>query len=106
MARVTGPLLSLKASGSVANLLTWLNSPTGANVRKLGPQKNIPSAAKQSHRVMFSFLQKAWPGLTIVEQETWSTRALHRSVTPMNAFCAFNLDRWRQYLAPVKSDPG
>lgn len=101
MARVNGPLLSIEASGSVAGLLTWLNSPTGPNVRRLARQRNVYSAAKQSHRIMFSFLQRAWSTLSPSEQASWEPIAIEANYTPQNAFTSFNLNRWSQGETPL-----
>lgn len=106
MALVTGPLLSLDASGSVAGSLVFAKWKGRPYVRQLVTPSNPKSANQRATRAMFKFLAQAWAGLSGAEQADWQTLADATTVSPFNAFVGYNMDRWTQFETPYDSpDP-
>jgi hypothetical protein len=105
MAKITSPLLSLDASGSVAGAITFSKWKGRNYVRQLVKPSN-PSTAKQvSVRSMFGFLAQQWALLTPTQQATWAGKAAATTVSEFNAYMSTNQNRWRSLLAPGKSNP-
>lgn len=104
MALVTGPLLSLDASGQVAGSLVFSKWKGRPYVRQLVTPSNPKSAGQVSTRAMFKFLSQAWAGLTDAEKASWQALADATTISPFNAYQAFNMNEWTQFVTPYK-DP-
>ena len=104
MARVTGPLFSLGASGAVGKAIVfsiWKGRPY---VRQLVTPSNPKSGGQTGMRSMFAFLSQVWAGLSAANKATWESRAADKTVSPFNAFMSRNQELWRDYLPPTKED--
>jgi len=100
MATLKTPLLSLKASGRLADGPVY-SSWNGRPYAKSYSVPTDPNTAKQqSQRLIFSFLTTAWPQLSEAEQNTWSELAKRHRITSANAFLKHNLKRWSRHLPP------
>jgi hypothetical protein len=103
MAVLTGPGMSLDASGKFAGAMVF-SKWKGRNVlRQLVTPANPQSVAQTSTRAMFEFLSKAWAGLSAAQQATWQTLADARVVSPFNAYVKFDMELWTQFLTPKKT---
>ena len=100
MALVTGPLLSLEASGQVAGSIVFSKWKGRPYVRQLVRPSNPKSAGQVSTRAMFRFLASAWASMTTAQQATWESLAAADTVSPFNAYMAWNMRRWTQGEAP------
>jgi len=98
-------MLSLDASGSLANALVFSKWKGRNYVRSLVKPAN-PKAAKQvSVRAMFKFLSQSWNGIASGPKATWNDRADDAVISPFNAFMGYNQSRWRNFQAPSMTDP-
>jgi hypothetical protein len=105
MARVTGPLHSDSASGSIKGGLTY-GSWKGRNyVRATVTPSNPRTAAQTGHRTLFAFIASLWGNLTAQNQATWADLASTFSITAFNAYMKENLNRWKEFLAPTQAYP-
>lgn len=105
MVKVYAPCLSLDASGTIADAITF----TKWKGRNVARQRVIPSNPRSGPqtgmRAMFAFLAKVWQSLTTAEQATWDDRAKADNISPFNAQVGYNQDRWRRFLCPSAEDP-
>lgn len=105
MAIVKGPLMSLAASGKLADAIvfsTWKGRPY---VRQLVTPANPKSGGQTGFRASMKWLSQTWDGLTDPEKATWLTRAQDGVYSNFNAYTSYNQLRWRNFLAPSKEDP-
>lgn len=105
MVRLYGPLMSMDASGTVANAVTFSKWKGRNYARQRVVPANPNSAPQQSVRAMMKALSQAWTGLTAGNKATWQDRADQTIISTFNAFCSYNLSRWRSFKAPSKEDP-
>lgn len=104
MARLTGPLMSLDASGSVAGALTFAKWKGRNYVRQLVTPANPKSAAQTAFRAMFGYLSRLWASIDTFDagsQASWEDLAEAGNYSPFNAYMRYNQDRWSRFLAPV-----
>lgn len=102
--KVTGPGLSISASGKLAGVLvasTWKGRPY---MRQLVTPANPKSGGQVGTRAMMAFLGQNWVNLTAGEQATWEALGEDIKASPFNAFVKYNMNRWTQFTAP-KVDP-
>lgn len=101
MAKITGPLMSLDASGSVASTITFSKWKGRNYVRQLVKPANPKSAAQTAFRAMFGFLSSIWKTMSPTDQGSWDTLAAMGNYSPFNAFTHFNQKLWTQVLTPT-----
>lgn len=105
MVKLKGPSLSIDASGSLADILTFSTSKGRAYV-KHKPTPDQPRSGNQvSMRAMMQFLSQQWQNLTAGNQATWADAYPDPSLSNYNAFIKHNLIRWRNKWAPSKEYP-
>lgn len=103
MAVVSGPLMSLGASGKLGGAIvfsSWKGRPV---VRQLVTPSNPQSAKQIARRAMMSFLTKYWAPLGATPQATWDTLAKSSNVSPFNSYVGNGQDNWTQFLPPTSS---
>lgn len=105
MARTTGPLFSLDASGKVGGALVYSRWKGRSYVRRLVIPANPKSGSQIGMRAMMAFLSQQWASLTGAEQVSWEALADATSISPFNAYVQFNQRNWRNWLAPTKLYP-
>lgn len=93
MPKVTSPLFSIAASGSIDNSLTFRKSRRGYDCVKYSQPSGPPSAAQTLHRQRFRRLANAWKTLTPTQQATWLPPAEHHNTTRYAVFIAENWAR-------------
>lgn len=104
MARTTGPLGSQAAAGSLAGLLTYSNWKGRGTVRLISRPVDPRSPLQISTRAMAKFLTEEWtPRLTAAQKATWAALAAADQVTTINAYQAWNLERWGHNKNPTKT---
>lgn len=105
MVRVYGPAMSLDASGTLANTITFTKWK-GRNVLR---QRVIPANPKTGPQVgmraMMKFLAQYWATISAANKATWEARAALTNVAPFNAYVSYNMTRWRSFKGPTKVDP-
>lgn len=105
MVKVSGPALSMEASGSLGGVMVFSKWKGRPYVRSLVIPSNPKSGGQVGMRAMFSFLSKAWATLSAADQATWETRAAQLVVSEFNAFMSYNQFRWRNFTAPSMAEP-
>jgi len=94
MVKTKSPMLSLGASGTIADTLTS-QSWKGRTYMRKTPKPSDPKSGKQvAMRSMFQFLTQSWAGIPADEKETWNEQAARAEVLPFNAYLNQNLMRW------------
>ncbi len=78
MARITNPLHSLTASGTLAGAVTFLSGKHGAIAKSYKIQTKTRTPAQDAHRLAFGNIMKWWQTLTadekrgmLEQRETW-----------------------------------
>jgi hypothetical protein len=106
MARTAGPLMSLEASGSLANTIVFSKWKGRPYVRQLVVPANPNSALQLSTRSMMRFLSQQWtPNVGTTPKASWAPIAKSMSISEFNAFVRTNLQRWTQFTAPGMTNP-
>lgn len=75
MARVTLPLLSADASGTIGNMLTFQRHGHGVKVYKYNKHKDAASALQLSQRILFNIARNFWSLFSESQKAYWDTRA-------------------------------
>ena len=105
MVKLKGPLLSLEASGTIADTLT-IQEWKGRTYMRKKPQPADAKSGKQiGMRAMFSYLTKHWDSISSIDKATWNTRAASKNILPFNAYLNENLLRWVTGKHPGEAFP-
>lgn len=105
MVKLTGPSISLDASGSIGDSLTFSTSK-GRAYMKRKPTPAQPRTGNQiSMRMMMQFLSQQWTNLSSADQGTWSDAYPDPELSRYNAYLKHNLARWRELKGPSKAFP-
>jgi hypothetical protein len=105
MARVTGPLHSDTASGSIKGGLTFGAWKGRAYVRQTVTPANPKSAKQLGVRGMMRFLARAWAALSAPAKASWDTVAASKMISAYNAYLGENLMRWQEAKGPTQALP-
>lgn len=105
MVKVYAPLFSLDASGSIADAITYSKWKGRNYVRQRVIPSNPKSVLQVSTRAMMRFLSQAWTNVGSTPQGTWDDPAAATNISPFNAYCAQNLQRWREFQPPSQTHP-
>jgi hypothetical protein len=97
--------MSLGASGTLADAVTFSNWKGRAYARQRVTPANPRSVSQISVRAMMRFLSQQWAGLTAGNKATWQERADQTIISTFNAYVSANLARWRTFKLPSKADP-
>jgi len=105
MARVSGPLMSVSASGAFGGSMvfgTWKGRPV---VRQLVIPNNPKSAKQVGIRAMMGFLAAAWKAKVLPKWTGYEAKAAAEAISEYNAYIGENLDRWQLSAAPTQEWP-
>lgn len=105
MVKLKAPMLSLDASGKLADAIVFAKWKGRHYARALVTPSNPRSAGQTGMRRMLKFLSQDWTNLTTAAQDSWNDRADADVISQFNAFMGFNLKRWRNFSAPTKTEP-
>jgi len=75
MAKLTGPLLSETAHGSVGKILTFSKRKSGQQARSYNKPRKIPSPKQRGQRRLTEFLVAQWQNMSDPDKATWNTAA-------------------------------
>jgi hypothetical protein len=95
-------MMSLDASGSLADTITFSKWKGRNYVRERVIPSNPKSGGQTGRRAMFTFLTQIWSGLTTGNKATWQPLADELVASPFNAFIRNNMKDWHNFLAPVQ----
>lgn len=105
MVRLFAPALSLGASGTIGEALTFATWKGRAYLRERVIPSNPKSQAQWGIRSMLRFLSQEWSGLSAADKATWETLAESQAISPFNAYVQQNMYRWRDFLTPSADYP-
>ena len=100
MAKVKGPLMSLSASGTIADSMTFGKWKGINTVRIKSTPTNPNTASQQAHRTTFSNAVASWKAQDQTTQTTWNDRAQEMGLV----MSGFNLYT-QQYIKQGVVDP-
>lgn len=75
MAKTKGPLLSLDAHGTLADLLTYSSKRSGSQVRLYNKPLKPASAKQRGQRRLTEFLVAQWQNMSAGDKATWEANA-------------------------------
>ena len=91
--KVTGPLMSQFAAGTIGHQLIFRRTAR-AHAAYLHFKPNQPgSEAQVNHQILFHLLADRWNYFTQFDKDYWLPAAERASITPFNAYLAYNLHR-------------
>ena len=105
MVKLTGPMFSMSASGTIGKAVTFSSWKGRAYARQRVIPANPRSGPQTGMRAMLKFLSQEWTNLSIAEKADWTTRSASTVISNFNAFVGYNQSRWRSYDNPSKLDP-
>jgi hypothetical protein len=91
MAKITGPLISLGARGTIGKTAVYSSWRGRAYVRTRVVPANPRSADQTSQRNLFTWLQAVWKVAPTLMQENWTLGAKGQPLTDRNLFSRDNL---------------
>jgi len=91
MAKVTSPLLSETASGTVGDLLTFSVRKSGQQVRFQRKQKDVFSERREEVRERYRAAVDAWQLLSAPEKRLYTISAKRMQLTGYNLFLSLYL---------------
>lgn len=100
MVKITGPMMSLDAEGTLADAITFSKWKGRNYVRQRVIPSNPRSGAQVGRRAMFRFLSKEWDPLPDNWKATWQEDADELVASQFNAYLAENMQRWHNFLGP------
>lgn len=96
MARTTGPLMSMDASGTIAGTLTFAKWKGRNYVRQTVTPANPRSGLQVGMRAAMAWATKAWAGsVTTGNKATWAALAKAGNYSEFNAYVKLNQTRAR-----------
>jgi hypothetical protein len=105
MARVTGPLMSVSASGTFAKTMVfsiWKGRPY---VRERVIPDNPREPKQLGVRALFSFLSQIWTTIKVASGASWEDLAASKVISTFNAFMGENMSSWQNFVTPTASYP-
>ena len=105
MAIVTGPLMSVDASGKFGGSMVFSKWKGRNYARKLVIPSNPKEPKQVGVRSMLTFLAKAWAAIKVAEAADYQTLADAAEISTFNAYVGANLDRWQENKGPGQSYP-
>lgn len=101
MVKVTGPMMSIDASGTLAKTLVFGKWKGRNVVRSHAIPANPKTAGQVSTRAMMKFLSQSWTNLTTAQKATFDELAATYAISPFNAYVRENMNRWTQFEGPT-----
>lgn len=105
MVKVFAPALSLDASGTIGNAITFSKWKGRHYVRERIIPANPRSGLQTGFRSMFKFLAQNWAALAAPDKATYESLADSMAISPFNAYVRLNQNRWRNYKPGSHATP-
>jgi len=86
MARVTGPLFSLDASGTIASALNFTRNLAGGVARRVPRTRKPATAAQQAQRDRYRTAAALWASLSPEEKATYADAGRRAAITAFSAY--------------------
>lgn len=97
--------MSLEASGTIGNTLTYGKWKGRHVVRERVVPNNPRSAGQVGRRAMFSFLTKGWAAIPQASKDGWQETADALTASLINAYLSINMEHWHNFLTPSEFFP-
>ena len=105
MVKVFGPALSLDASGTIGEAITFSKWKGRHYIRERIIPANPKSGLQTGFRSVFAFLAQNWAALSDGEKATYNDLADSLAISPFNAYVRLNQKRWRLFKPPSQQTP-
>ena len=105
MVKLTGPCMSMSASATLGNTITYSIWKGRPYARQRVIPSNPRSANQTGMRAMFKFLAQQWDGLGTTPKASYEADAEAKSISAYNEYIATNMRRWKNYEAPSQTKP-
>ena len=89
MARGTGPLFSLEATGSIGDALTYGKRGRANVIKRKSQPANPRTIAQIQARAAIAAASELWRLATDADKESWAELAAQREITKFNAFTSY-----------------
>lgn len=86
MAKVSGPLMSVTASGSIGGTVTLLRAMNRNIAKRKSKPSGPPSAAQLARRAAYAAAAATWSALSPAEKLGYKPQADQLQITPFNYF--------------------
>jgi hypothetical protein len=93
MPKVTGPLMSIGARGTIAKTLNYRQTKRGTIARVHSQPSGNPTEAQLSIRAITKQVAQAWASVSPTDKLTWDNLAESNSYSAFNAFFVINFSR-------------
>jgi len=93
MVRVTLPLVSASAAGSIGNLITFQRTLRGVKAYKYNKHRDAQSSSQLSQRILYSITLNFWRAFTKTQKDYWSTRTGTTFLSGYHAFLSYILNK-------------
>lgn len=90
MPKVTGPLFSIGASGTIAGTINYRQTRRGSIVRKNSKPSGDPSLLQIAQRALIQFLSTSWKLLPEDFKQTWNIAAVPYNFSGFNFYVKLN----------------
>jgi hypothetical protein len=104
MVKLSAPMLSMDASGTIAKTATFSKWKGRNYARSHVIPHNPKSVGQIGVRSMFKFLAQSWKEIAAGTQLLWTPLATALNISGFNAYMQTDLARWRNFSVPSK-DP-
>lgn len=98
MARTTGPLLSMDASGSVGNSITFAKWKGRNYVRRYAVPANPRSVGQTSIRTAMKYYTAMWKNYQAGLEGEYTLQAQSQKISPFNAFTRAGMKNWKSSI--------
>lgn len=105
MVKVYGPMMSLDASGTLGDAITFSKWKGRNYVRERVIPSNPRSGAQTGRRAMFKFLTQLWDAIATADKSTWQDLADELVASKFNAYLHANMKEWHNFIPPRQSTP-
>lgn len=99
--KVTGPMFSMSASGTIGGVITAATWKGRAYFRSRVTPSNPRSPAQTANRAAFRFIGQNWATIGGTYQGTWELLAQQLAISPFNAYQRANSRYWTAFIAPT-----
>jgi len=106
MVKVFAPMMSLDASGTLGDAVTFSKWKGRNYVRERVVPSNPKSGAQVGRRAMFRFLTQLWSVIGTSEKATWQFKADELIASTFNAYLSYNMEMWHNFYAPMEAATG
>lgn len=105
MVKITGPLHSQAAGGSIGDSVTFSQTKGRAYARKKVNTPNPNTAEQRGSRALFGWLPKQWSSLTFPQKASWTPPYTEPLASNYTNFLKHNIERWTNFKSPGKAYP-